>query len=577
MDDPSHCERVACIAAAVKGRPPGALLRVGKASAHTPYINLAGYGSGRRYAAIDVRPLSRILLVDADACLVTVEGGVEMEALCKALLTTHGLLPAVCPEGETFTVAGLVNGFGIQSSSHRFGLFHDIVTELEVVTGDGRIIRATESSHADLFAILPGSFGTLGLVTGATLRCMRATPRVRTVGTRFADKDSFAAGMLRALRGEQQGVGHPVPPAATAVLSAPASFPADPFPCAAAFIEGYCFGRDCYVLLETGFVHPDAGSTLGCPQYRSAPGDPYFYQYVRKCASAAPGFAFEQGTLDYVFRQSRGVWWLLEHYVGSSLLTGTRMGRSLFDSVLQTPPRAPQRGWQPTPTIEFSQADYVRCLVTQGFYVRQSRLSSMLGAVHDTLGILPLWTCPVRVFPALSPEVGAAAVATAPAGTTQSTRRMWHQMRGDGGAPHNVGWCLDIGCYGTPAAPGYRAFSSVRALQAVADSPSQWGLSYMTRAEMMRGGSGGVLNADGYAAARAAYGAEGAFPALCDKVGAYDPATAVDGPVIPCWRLRRDGLLDCGIVFVTLAAAAALLAVLYLTGALAASPSGAEL
>lgn len=497
-----------------------------------------------------------------------------MEALCKALLASHGLLPAVCPEGETFTVAGLVNGFGIQSSSHRFGLFHDAVTELEVLTGDGRIIRATASSHADLFAILPGSFGTLGLVTGATLRCMRATPRVRTVGTRFADKEAFAAGMLRALRGEQQGVGRPVPPAA---LGAPASFPADPFPRAAAFIEGYSFGRDCYVLLETGFITPGEGFTLACPQYCSAPGDPYFYQYVRECASAASVFTFEQGTLDYVFRQSRGIWWLLEHHVGSALLTGTRMGRSLFDSVLQVSPRAPQRGWQPTPWIEFSQADYARCLVTQGFYVRQSRLASMLGAVHDTLGILPLWTCPVRVFPALPPGGGAAAAAAAAGTTTQSTQRLWHQMHGDGGLPHGVGWCLDIGCYGTPAAPGYRAFSSVRALQAAADSPSQWGLSYMTRAEMTRGGTGGVLNADGYAAARAAYGAEGAFPALCDKVGAYDPATAVDGPVIPCWRLRRDGLLGCVAVCAALAVLVALQAVLYLAGAGAASPVEAEL
>lgn len=553
MDNSAHRERVDRIAAAVRGREPGTLVRAGKAGSHTPYGNLAGYGAAvqPRYAAVDLNGLTQILSIDAKAGLVTVEGGVQMGALCRELLAL-GLLPAVCPEGEAFTIAGLINGFGIQSSSHRYGLFHDIVAELEVVTGDGRVLRASASAHADLFALISGSFGTLGLVTAATLQCMRAAPRVRTVGLHFTDADAFSAAMLRALRGAGReaaaGGGGLPPPGASGA-------PPDPCPTAAAFVEGYSFGRHSFVLLEADFEGPPgsmsgAAAAAAAEEYCPGPGDPYYYQYVCERAVAAgtqSRFAFSQSTFDYVFRHNRGVWWLLEHHLGAPFVTGTSCGRRLLSAALKPPAsgaRAPERGWQPRPGIAFSHADYARCLVTQGFYVRQSRLGAFLSAVHDTLGILPLWTCPVRVFSTATP--------TAAEGVAESSGRLWRRLRGDGGGGSGsggVGWCYDVGCYGTPTARSYRAFSTVRALQGLADSPSQWGLSYMTREEMQRGeAEGGVLDAAAYRAARRAYGAEGAFPPLWDKVGAYDPGGgggASDGPIIRCWRLKRDGLCEC--------------------------------
>jgi FAD/FMN-containing dehydrogenase len=56
--------------------------------------------------------------VDPDAMLVVAEGAVTMQQLVDACLP-YGLLPQVVPEIRDFSVAGLLNGLGIESSSHR--------------------------------------------------------------------------------------------------------------------------------------------------------------------------------------------------------------------------------------------------------------------------------------------------------------------------------------------------------------------------------------------------------------------------------------------------------------------------
>jgi FAD/FMN-containing dehydrogenase len=46
------------------------------------------------------------------------EGRVTIEQLVDAA-AKYGLMPAVVPEIHDFTIAGLINGLGIETSSHR--------------------------------------------------------------------------------------------------------------------------------------------------------------------------------------------------------------------------------------------------------------------------------------------------------------------------------------------------------------------------------------------------------------------------------------------------------------------------
>ena len=67
-------------------------------------------------------------------------------------------------------MAGLINGLGIETSSHKYGLFPSIVIEMEVVLANGDLLTVSHQHHTDLFYALFGSLGTIAVITQATLK-----------------------------------------------------------------------------------------------------------------------------------------------------------------------------------------------------------------------------------------------------------------------------------------------------------------------------------------------------------------------------------------------------------------------
>lgn len=62
---------------------------------------------------------------------------------------THALLPLgytipVLPELDDLTVGGLVSGVGIETSSHRHGLFQYICVHFELVLADGTVVNCSK-------------------------------------------------------------------------------------------------------------------------------------------------------------------------------------------------------------------------------------------------------------------------------------------------------------------------------------------------------------------------------------------------------------------------------------------------
>ena len=82
-----------------------------------------------------------------------------------------GTMPRVVPQLKSITLGGAVAGVGIEASSFRFGLVHDTISAIEVLTGDGRALVCTpDNEHRDLFHALPNSYGTLGYALKLTAR-----------------------------------------------------------------------------------------------------------------------------------------------------------------------------------------------------------------------------------------------------------------------------------------------------------------------------------------------------------------------------------------------------------------------
>jgi len=141
---------------------------------------------------LDVRGFNQVLRISDG--WVEAEGMIPYEDLTRECLA-HGVMPAVVPQLKTITLGGAVAGVGIESSSHRHGLVHDTMLELDVLLGDGRVVGCTpENAHADLFFGFPNSYGTLGYALRVKARTVPVKPYVHLSHLAFSSgKDCFAA------------------------------------------------------------------------------------------------------------------------------------------------------------------------------------------------------------------------------------------------------------------------------------------------------------------------------------------------------------------------------------------------
>ena len=121
--------------------------------------------------------LHDILGLDAERRIVRVEPRVTIGQLIDHLIP-NGWTLSVVPELDDLTISGLFLGYGVEVSSHKHGLFNELVQSCDVVLGDGRLVSASAEVNVDLFNALPWSHGSLGFVVALELRVIPARPYV---------------------------------------------------------------------------------------------------------------------------------------------------------------------------------------------------------------------------------------------------------------------------------------------------------------------------------------------------------------------------------------------------------------
>ena len=137
--------------------PPGAPVRLAKGTS-----NLFRSRTPTAEPGLDVSAFTGVLSIDADSRTADVLGMTTYEDLVDATLP-YGLVPLCVPQLRTITLGGAVTGLGIESASWRHGSPHESVLDMDVLTGDGRVITATpDNEHGDLFRGFPNSYGSLG-------------------------------------------------------------------------------------------------------------------------------------------------------------------------------------------------------------------------------------------------------------------------------------------------------------------------------------------------------------------------------------------------------------------------------
>ena len=141
---------------------------------------------------LDMKGLDRISAVDGDQ--IRVQGGVRWRDLVYRVYA-EGYLPLALTTHLSVTVGGTLSTAGLSESTHMYGAQADSVTELEVVTGDGRRLRCSKESNAALFDCVLCGQGQFGVITEARIRLRKALPRVRTFSLLYDDLGSFMRDM----------------------------------------------------------------------------------------------------------------------------------------------------------------------------------------------------------------------------------------------------------------------------------------------------------------------------------------------------------------------------------------------
>ena len=329
----------------------------------------------KKWDAIEM-PLYDILDIDTsnpEAMMVRVEPFVSIGQLTHAL-NPHGYTLPVVPEMDDLTVGGLINGTGIESSSHKYGLFHEIITELELLLGDGTVVVATATNaYADLFHAIPWSYGTLALLLSAKLKLIPCKNYVKLTYTPHYTKESYVEHM-RQLSGEYNN-------------ETKNNTPDDNNTHVPMFVEGLSYSLEEAVVMSGEFI--DASEVpFGQANRLSLWWKPWFYKHVESILRAPhPGEKIEYVPLtDYYHRHTQSLFWEMELMIPIG-------NHPVFRWLL---------GWLMPPKVSFlkiSQTEMTRQLterthVAQDFLVPTRKMSSFLEVCDTEFDqIYPLWLC----------------------------------------------------------------------------------------------------------------------------------------------------------------------------------------
>jgi hypothetical protein len=137
--------------------------------------NIAGLALSDSGITLD---MSRLNTVDVDAAqaIVRVGAGCKLGDVDR-VTQEQGLATVLGFVSET-GVAGLTLGGGFGYLTRQFGWTTDSLIEVEIVTADGQILRASREVNDDLFWALRGGGGNFGVVTEFVFRLHEIGPEV---------------------------------------------------------------------------------------------------------------------------------------------------------------------------------------------------------------------------------------------------------------------------------------------------------------------------------------------------------------------------------------------------------------
>ena len=328
-------------------------------------------------ANLDLRHFNQVISIDSENRIATVEGMTTFYDLVKATLV-YNLMPQAVPELRSITVGGVIAGLGGQSSSFKFGLVHEMVTDFDLLAGEGKVIHCSPDSNSDIFYMLPNSYGSLGYVLKCTIKLNEVGPYIKLICQPFTDAGDFFEAMLDEVTSRKVD-----------------------------FIEGVSFSPGQYLLLLGTFAERVPPTEQSLDPLR----EPFFKNIQNAGVNSRHLTIF-----DYIWRWDRDAFWATDQKnVFGEIMLNPFFRRTLGRFVLRSD-RLVKIGQYRNRLRKKGAARYL--------FLEGKRLESLIqdvaipfasAAEFDTwlakeLHIFPLWYCPVRTtrpigtYPLYKPE-----------------------------------------------------------------------------------------------------------------------------------------------------------------------------
>ncbi|KAK6242497.1 hypothetical protein QUC31_013802 [Theobroma cacao] len=324
-----------------------------------------------RHFEVDLSAFRNILEIDKERMIARVEPLVNMGQITRVTVPMN-LSLAVVAELDDLTVGGLINGYGIEGSSHIYGLFSDTVVAYEIVLADGRVVRATkDNEYSDLFYTIPWSQGTLGFLVAAEIKLIPIKEYMRLTYTPVVGNlKELAQGYMDSFTPRDCDQDNPekVPEFVEGMIYSPA--------------EGvFMTGR--YASKEEAKKKGNKINSVGW-WFK-----PWFYQHAQTALKKGE-FVEYIPTREYYHRHTRCLYW-----EGKLILP---FGDQWWFRFLL--------GWMMPPKVSLLKATQGEAIrnyyhdmhVIQDMLVPLYKVGDALEWVHQEMEIYPIWLCPHRLF-----------------------------------------------------------------------------------------------------------------------------------------------------------------------------------
>ena len=319
----------------------------------------------RRENMVDISALSRVLKIDVNARTALVQPNVPMDRLVESTLK-HGLIPPVVMEFPGITAGGGFAGTGGESSSFKYGYFNETVNSIELVLGNGDVVAASKKERSDLFYGASGAVGSLGITTLLEIQLIQAKKYV--IATYYPVRSIAEA--IKKLREETL---HPT----------------------LDYVDGILFSKE-HGVVVTGHLTDDIPASAKVQRFSDA-NDPWYYLHVQEKTLRSVEPVVEYIPLaEYLFRYDRGGFWVGASAFEYFKFPFNRFTRWFLDDFMHT--RMLYRA--------LHASGQSRNYIVQDLALPFSTVENFIDYTIDSLGIWPLWLCPLRQtrLPTLHPH-----------------------------------------------------------------------------------------------------------------------------------------------------------------------------